>query len=1059
MRSTAFGASTASDAELLALLENGNWFLKHRKGGEKPHRRFVFTRGESIFWATREDRAGKLGQLDGPGLLCVPGAATVTFVGKKRLAEERRNKIFSIVGPSRTLDLEAESEAARHQWVRAFSAFAKRAATNAAVDIDPQASAVASALASGILGPTMEVASSLGVGVGAALGTDNSQALNEALDVADAVFSKLATTDTGELSSGAVRFPRLNASFHVLSGTGRWTIWELELSDGELRSAGRGCLPLRHVAALGLTVDGASESSTSNSHGLPGSTGAATSSTSSSSTGEDDTRPAELRLRLRLGSLEGARSHTHASRLACAPSASSSAPPAPSSSSSSSSAPDLRMRAPAMVARAWHSALSRSMALVEDLELARDSTLEVQKEVLATQLLPIQTVPLENELNRLFEGAFEGCANAAREALESLEPLMQACLAKLHTTADTLPPRSDLFGYYVEGMHRRFCNVYQTLLIRYDLDRSYLDTEGQQAAPSVGHREVLEPSLMLGMIGFNKRYEERMAAVGAGSGRLLLSAEASESLISAYLHACRQLTRQWATNIVFCEQQTMIVGKEDEASLLATVRGGGGLGDGWGGGGGPGAGGLTQGIITMSDDGGQQLWFTELHIDLFRIVHEHVELGINTGIEVVLFNVLLAAADFLVDVQNDLLARCRSHWRSLGFIYLCALVNNCRRCAELWVKVLENCSSERSPLSEAMANNLHLSFVSDGFVNLGFAAMQLAARRVLAQLEIPLGALFSGRPHHMDEMAALVDHFLQMVRDGVAGSHATRLCAITLELLLCTYGVMLLVQDAPLTPGTPALLSADLVILERLLATHCAAGPFASRIKAATRVRANALLALLGSLRDLLAQALTPGATATASMPNAREVMVRGGAAGAGGGDGGGGGGFSRTARQGMQPAASGGDSGGGGGGGCGGCAFDVDSFVEFTVQLWSQQPLVTREVLGRLIGKCGKAEPKLRGRKGTAVLDACEAVLARRRAKEVGGTSAAARSKSAADPATPSSKSTPQDAEKGEAAGATERFWRAVAVGLQLRQQLGKSNRISVLQLLELSDSRRRWD
>ena len=47
-----------------------------------------------------------------------------------------------------------------------------------------------------------------------------------------------------------------------------------------------------------------------------------------------------------------------------------------------------------MVARAWHSALSRSMALVEDLELARDSTLEAQKEALATQLLPIQTVPL-----------------------------------------------------------------------------------------------------------------------------------------------------------------------------------------------------------------------------------------------------------------------------------------------------------------------------------------------------------------------------------------------------------------------------------------------------------------------------------------------------------------------------------------------------------------------------------------------------------------------------------------------------------------------------------------
>ena len=358
-----------------------------------------------------------------------------------------------------------------------------------------------------------------------------------------------------------------------------------------------------------------------------------------------------------------------------------------------------------------------------------------------------------------------------------------------------------------------------------------------------------------------------------------------------------------------------------------------------------------------------------------------------------------------------------------------------------------------------MANNLHLSFVSDGFVNLGFAAMQLAARRVLAQLEIPLGALFSGRPHNMDEMAALVDHFLQMVRDGVAGSHATRLCAITLELLLCTYGVMLLVQDAPLTVSTLALLSADLVILERLLSTHCAAGPFASRYKAATRVRANALLALLDSLRDLLAQALTPGAAlsgAATPMLNAGKAIFRGGgAAAAAGGDGSGAGGcgFSRTPRQVGEPAAPVAHAAAAAG------AFDVESFVEFTVHLWAQQPLITREVLGRLIGKCGKTEPKLRGRRGTAVLDACEAGLARRRAKEVLGTSVASRSKPAADAVTPSLKPTPQDAEKDEAAGATERFWRAVAVGLQLRQQLGKSKRISVLQLLELSDSRRRWD
>ena len=43
---------------------------------------------------------------------------------------------------------------------------------------------------------------------------------------------------------------------------------------------------------------------------------------------------------------------------------------------------------------------------------------------------------------------------------------------------------------------------------------------------------------------------------GAGGGRQLLAPEANESIISAYLHVCRQLTRQWATNIVFVEQRS-----------------------------------------------------------------------------------------------------------------------------------------------------------------------------------------------------------------------------------------------------------------------------------------------------------------------------------------------------------------------------------------------------------------------------------------------------------------------------------------------------------------------
>ena len=150
------------------------------------------------------------------------------------------------------------------------------------------------------------------------------------------------------------------------------------------------------------------------------------------------------------------------------------------------------------------------------------------------------------------------------------KPLMQACTTKLHTAANTLPPRRDIFSYLADGVHRRLCNVYQVLLVRFDLDRSYLDTVGQSPSrdPAAGHTEVLEPALMLSMIGWARRYEQRMASVGAGSGKQLLTQEANESVISAYLHACRQLTRQWATNIVFCEQQTMLKADE-EAQLLA----------------------------------------------------------------------------------------------------------------------------------------------------------------------------------------------------------------------------------------------------------------------------------------------------------------------------------------------------------------------------------------------------------------------------------------------------------------------------------------------------------
>ena len=43
---------------------------------------------------------------------------------------------------------------------------------------------------------------------------------------------------------------------------------------------------------------------------------------------------------------------------------------------------------------------------------------------------------------------------------------------------------------------------------------------------------------------------------------------------------------------------------------------------------------LGQGILHLMDEAeGRRLYFTELHLDLFRIVNEHIDLGISTGLE------------------------------------------------------------------------------------------------------------------------------------------------------------------------------------------------------------------------------------------------------------------------------------------------------------------------------------------------------------------------------------------------------------------------------------------
>ena len=70
---------------------------------------------------------------------------------------------------------------------------------------------------------------------------------------------------------------------------------------------------------------------------------------------------------------------------------------------------------------------------------------------------------------------------------------------------------------------------------------------------------------------------------------------------------------------------------------------------------------LSAGILLLDADGSygsaspggasSKLYYTEMHIDVFRIVHEQVELAMATTMEPLVFNALLSAADFLTDVQ------------------------------------------------------------------------------------------------------------------------------------------------------------------------------------------------------------------------------------------------------------------------------------------------------------------------------------------------------------------------------------------------------------------------
>lgn len=185
--------------------------------------------------------------------------------------------------------------------------------------------------------------------------------------------------------------------------------------------------------------------------------------------------------------------------------------------------------------------------------------------------------------------------------------------------------------------------------------------------------------------------------------------------------------------------------------------------------------------------------------------------------------------------------------------------------------------------------------------------------------QVPIGHLFGPRPHQPHELAALVAHFLRVVRDGVASAHATRTCAVCLEQLFCAYGAMLFVAAPPLSAATPAAVARDLAVFGALLGEHCSSGPFASRDKAASRVRAAAVLSQLNALHGLLLTALCPAS----------------------------------------------------------GAAVEADKVVECAAGLRTAKPALCRELLCRLLDKC--RVPKLRGawRIGAA-LDTHEAAAAK---------------------------------------------------------------------------------
>lgn len=385
-------------ARLEQLLHAGHWFLKHRSKGKMPHRRFVYVLDDTICWASKEDRTGKIGSMAvDEATLVVPGSATSVTASKKWL-QDRRNRLFSIVGATRTLDLEVASDAERHLWVKAFGAFVR-----SRKDADGSAE------------PDLLALSTTDMLPGSRSPSESSGSTTSEV----AVAARLVRHGKDELMGG-VRFPQMRGALHVQLGDlgGCWQVWQLQLRDGELVAPElQLALSLHHVASARVAaVRGAA------------------------ATAEGAAKELRLRIRPR-GCVVPGGAPVPALKL-----------------------PDLVLRGGAAQLDAWNRAIETSIGLLEDLRGSRGR--DSDGGVLEKQLHPLSEEAVERELNRLFDGVFEHCAGAVAEAIASLDPLLSTCAAKLTAASTSLPPRGDVFAYMVEGMHRRFCNVYSVLLVR-----------------------------------------------------------------------------------------------------------------------------------------------------------------------------------------------------------------------------------------------------------------------------------------------------------------------------------------------------------------------------------------------------------------------------------------------------------------------------------------------------------------------------------------------------------------------------------------------------------------